>query len=216
MAGLPIAPRWGNEPVVLLFILPVLAAAAFFGLRPALSAAVASTLAYNYFFTAPYRTLLIHSPGDVVTVIVLFAVALVTSHLAGSMREQARLAEAPAELDTASPVDLVAEAKKDGRLDGAFVEQAAQNGKRDVVIAALTQLANVSEQTVKKILNAGSAKPIVALVWHAHLSMRVAFKIQTGIMKLSSRDLLPARGGIGFPLTKEEMRWHLGYFDISA
>jgi uncharacterized protein (DUF2336 family) len=129
---------------------------------------------------------------------------------------KARLAEAPAELDTASPVDLVAEAKKDGRLDGAFVEQAAQNGKRDVVIAALTQLANVSEQTVKKILNAGSAKPIVALVWHAHLSMRVAFKIQTGIMKLSSRDLLPARGGIGFPLTKEEMRWHLGYFDISA
>lgn len=96
VAGLPIAPRWGNEPVVLLFILPVLAAAAFFGLRPALSAAVASTLAYNYFFTAPYRTLLIHSPGDVVTVIVLFAVALVTSHLAGSMREQARLAEAHA------------------------------------------------------------------------------------------------------------------------
>jgi hypothetical protein len=129
---------------------------------------------------------------------------------------KARLAEAPAELDTASPVDLVAEARKDGRLDGAFVEQAAQNGKRDVVIAALTQLANVSEQTVKKILNAGSAKPIIALVWHAHLSMRVAFKIQTGIMKLSSRDLLPARGGIGFPLTKEEMRWHLGYFDISA
>ena len=63
---------------------------------------------------------------------------------------------------------------------------------------------------------AGSAKPIIALVWHAHLSMRVAFKIQTGIMKLTGRDLLPARGGIGFPLTKEEMRWHLNYFDISA
>ena len=93
---------------------------------------------------------------------------------------------------------------------------AAQGGKREVVVAALSQLANVSEQTVKKILNAGSAKPIVALVWHAHLSMRVAFKIQSGIMKLNSRDLLPARGGIGFPLTKEEMRWHLGYFDISA
>src|SRR5690348_16329253 len=70
LVGLVIAPYWGNEPVVLLFIPPVLAAAAFFGLRPALLAAVASTLAYNYFFTAPFRTLLIHSPADVVTVIV--------------------------------------------------------------------------------------------------------------------------------------------------
>ncbi len=127
-----------------------------------------------------------------------------------------RLAEAPAEPAAASPADLVAEAKKDGRLDGSFVEQAALTGRREIVVMALAQLANVPEQTVKKILNAGSAKPIIALVWHAHLSMRVAFKIQTGIMKLTGRDLLPARGGIGFPLTKEEMRWHLNYFNITA
>jgi uncharacterized protein (DUF2336 family) len=127
-----------------------------------------------------------------------------------------RLAEAPAEPAAASPADLVAEAKKDGRLDGSFVEQAALSGRREIVVMALAQLANVPEQTVKKILNAGSAKPIIALVWHAHLSMRVAFKIQTGIMKLTGRELLPARGGIGFPLTKEEMRWHLNYFNITA
>lgn len=129
---------------------------------------------------------------------------------------RARLAEAPAEPAAATPAELVAAAQKDGRLDGSFVEQAAAAGQRDVVVTALAQLANVSEQTVKKILNAGSAKPVIALVWHAHLSMRVAFKIQTGIMKLSGRDMLPARGGIGFPLSKEEMRWHLNYFDIAA
>ena len=127
-----------------------------------------------------------------------------------------RLAETPAEPAGATPAEQVAAAKQDGRLDGPFVEQAAEGGQREVVVMALAQLANVSEQTVKKILNAGSAKPVIALVWHAHLSMRVAFKIQTGIMKLSGRDMLPARGGIGFPLTKEEMRWHLNYFDISA
>jgi len=136
------------------------------------------------------------------------------THLNRELR--ARLAEAPIETDVALPVDRVAEAKKDGKLDGTFVEQAAQSGQREVVVMALAELANVSEQAVKKILNTGSAKPIIALVWHAHLSMRVAFKIQTGIMKLSGRDLLPARGGVGFPLTKEEMRWHLGYFDIAA
>jgi K+-sensing histidine kinase KdpD/DNA-binding winged helix-turn-helix (wHTH) protein len=96
LAGLVIAHRWGIGPVVLLYLPPVLAAAILRGLGPALVAAVASTLSYNFFFTAPYRTLLIHSPADAVTVVVLFLVALVTSHLAGSMREHARLAEAHA------------------------------------------------------------------------------------------------------------------------
>jgi hypothetical protein len=69
---------------------------------------------------------------------------------------------------------------------------------------------------VRKILAQRSAKPLVALVWRAHLSMRTAFKIQSFVMKLSGHELLPARGGVNFPLSKEEMRWHLAYFDISA
>ena len=81
---------------MLLDLPPVLGAAIFYGLWPALVAAVVSTLTYNFFFTSPYRTFLIHSPADLVTVLILFLVALVTSHLAGSMREQARLAGAHA------------------------------------------------------------------------------------------------------------------------
>jgi K+-sensing histidine kinase KdpD len=95
-AGLLIAPRWGIAPVVLLYLPAVLAAAIYCGLWPSLIAAVASALAYNYFFTAPYRTFLIHRPADVVTVAMLFLVAVVTSRLAGSLREQARLAAAHA------------------------------------------------------------------------------------------------------------------------
>ena len=135
-------------------------------------------------------------------------------HLNRELR--ARLAEPPREAGTVSPAELVANAHKESRLDGAFVEQAAQASQREVVTASLAQLARVDEQTVKRILSAGSAKPVVSLVWHAHLSMRVAFKIQTFIMKLPTRDILPARGGVGFPLTKEEMRWHLNYFNINA
>ena len=93
LVGLAIAPRWGSAPVVLLYLPPVLCAAILRGLGPALAAAVASTLAYNFFFTEPYRTLLIHSPADLVTVLVLLLVALVTSQLAGSMRDHARRAE---------------------------------------------------------------------------------------------------------------------------
>jgi uncharacterized protein (DUF2336 family) len=137
------------------------------------------------------------------------------AHLGRELR--ARLAEPDtSERDVLSSADAIASAKSEGRLDGLFVEQAAQSGQRDIVVMALATLANVTEQTARKILTTGSAKPLIALVWHAHLSMRVAFKIQTYIMKLPPRDILPARAGIGFPLSKEEMRWHLNYFNIPA
>ncbi len=97
LVGLLIAPRWGSGPVDLLYLPAVLGVAILAGRGPALLAAVASALAYNFFFTAPYRTFFIHSPADVVTVIVLFLVALVASHLAAAIRAQATIASAHAD-----------------------------------------------------------------------------------------------------------------------
>ncbi len=72
------------------------------------------------------------------------------------------------------------------------------------------------EATVRKIFSTRSAKPVTALVWHTGLSMRVAFKIQSFVMKLAAGELLPARAGVHFPMTEDEMRWHLGYFDVAS
>jgi uncharacterized protein (DUF2336 family) len=118
--------------------------------------------------------------------------------------------------DPENAAQLVAAAKVRGTLDDAFVENAAFAGNREIVVLALAALAQVPEATVRRILSQNGAKPLIALVWRAHLSMRTAFKIQTAVMKLAARELLPARGGINFPLSKEEMRWHLAYFDIPA
>lgn len=96
LIGLALAPRWGNSAVDLLYLPAVLATAVFAGLWPALFAALAAALAYNFFFTAPHLTFRIDDPNDVLTVLVLFAVAVVTSQLAASVRRQARIAEAHA------------------------------------------------------------------------------------------------------------------------
>jgi two-component system, OmpR family, sensor histidine kinase KdpD len=96
LAGLVIAPAWGNSGVDLLYLPAVLGAAMLSGLGPSLFAALASALAYNFFFTAPRLSFRIENPNDIVTVAVLFAVAAVTSQLAASVRRQARLAEAHA------------------------------------------------------------------------------------------------------------------------
>lgn len=95
-AGLLIAPGWGTAAVVLLYLPPVLVTARYAGLWPALVLAVIATLNFNFFFTQPYHTLRIASPVDLVTVAVLFLVAVVTSQLASAMRTQAQLAAANA------------------------------------------------------------------------------------------------------------------------
>jgi two-component system, OmpR family, sensor histidine kinase KdpD len=96
LIGLFVAPRWGTGPVDLLYLPAVLVAAIWCGTGPALLSALVGTLAYNFFFTAPHQTFFIHSPADIVTVAILFIVALVTSRLTTSMRDQAKLAHAHA------------------------------------------------------------------------------------------------------------------------
>lgn len=90
--GVLTASRWGNAPVVMLYLPPVLYAAIYAGLCSGLLISFASALAFNYFFTSPYHTLVIHSPADAVTMVVLFIVAAVCSQLAASVRRQSRLA----------------------------------------------------------------------------------------------------------------------------
>jgi uncharacterized protein (DUF2336 family) len=119
---------------------------------------------------------------------------------------------APSSSDAAAAE--VEAASKAGKLDETFVEEAAETSKREIVVFSLARMARVPDRTVRRVLLTRSAKPITALVWRAGLSMRAAFKIQRFIMKLPADELLPARNGIRFPLTDDEMRWHLGYFGV--
>jgi two-component system sensor histidine kinase KdpD len=80
----------------LLYLVPVMLTATRFGLRPALVAALASSLAYNFFFIPPLYTFTIEDPQNIITVLVLLGVAVVSSKLAAGMRDQAQLAQASA------------------------------------------------------------------------------------------------------------------------
>jgi uncharacterized protein (DUF2336 family) len=101
-----------------------------------------------------------------------------------------------------------------GELDERYVEEAVEAGQRDIVIESLALLACAPRRIVEKIFSSRSAKAITALTWKAGLAMRIAFKIQTMLLKLHVDELLPARAGVAFPLTEEEMRWHLSYFEF--
>lgn len=83
--------------VGLLYLIPVLIAATRFGLAIGVVTGLASSLAYNYFFIPPTHTFTIENPQNIITVLVLLAVAVVASQLAAQARAQALLARARAD-----------------------------------------------------------------------------------------------------------------------
>ena len=78
--------------IALLYLIPVMFAAATFGLRAGLFAGFTSSLAYNFFFLPPTGTLTVSNPENVVSIFVLLGVAIVTSQFAARVRVQADLA----------------------------------------------------------------------------------------------------------------------------
>lgn len=123
-------------------------------------------------------------------------------------KEGTRAAERP------HAAGAVEEAYRTGKLNEEFVLNALDMGDRETVTMALAALVRVPVETVHRIFESRSAKAVVSLVWKARLSMRVAFRIQIHVMKLAGRELLPARNGRDFPMSQDEMRWQLGYFDV--
>ncbi|WP_260929659.1 sensor histidine kinase [Novosphingobium sp. 9] len=87
--------------IALLYLVPVMFAAASFSLRAGLFAGVASSLAYNFFFLPPTGTLTVSNPENVISILVLLGVAIVTSQFAARVRAQADLAGSSARQNAA-------------------------------------------------------------------------------------------------------------------
>lgn len=87
--------------ISLLYLIPVMFAAASYGLRAGLFAGLASSLAYNFFFLPPTGTLTVNNPENVISILVLLGVAIVTSQFAARVHAQADLAQSSARQNAA-------------------------------------------------------------------------------------------------------------------
>lgn len=115
--------------------------------------------------------------------------------------------------DLPLPVDAFAaagELKARGRLTEAHLLAAADRGEVRMVAAMLARAAEVALSVVERAANLRSAKGLVALCWKAGFSMRVAASVQGLLGRLPPGAILTAPGG-AWPLTEEEMRWHLAF-----
>lgn len=75
-----------------IYLLPVLLAGWHLGLIPALVAAVAGVLWSGYLFFSPFYTFYIARPNEILNLVLFMVVAVVTSHLANSMKRQTEIA----------------------------------------------------------------------------------------------------------------------------
>lgn len=110
----------------------------------------------------------------------------------------------------------VKSAQAAGGLNDEFVLAAIDENNRPLVSCSLAALAGVPKQVVDRILVSQSGKAITALVWKANLAMRVSAKIQNVVAKLPRAKMALAREGMHFPMTQEEMEWHLSYFQTTC
>jgi two-component system, OmpR family, sensor histidine kinase KdpD len=82
--------------VGMVFLVPVLVSAVFFGRWPAFITALLSVMAYNFFFLPPLYTFTIADPNNWLSFAVLLFVAIIAGNLAARVRAQADLAAARA------------------------------------------------------------------------------------------------------------------------
>jgi two-component system, OmpR family, sensor histidine kinase KdpD len=117
-----------------IYLLPVLLAGWHLGLIPALVAAVAGVLWSGYFFFSPYYSFYLARPNEILNLLLFMIVAVVTSHLANSMKKQTELAQ---------------QREKETRNLYAFSRRlSAAASARDIYRAIEEHLANLVQRTV--------------------------------------------------------------------
>lgn len=87
--GVPLDRLIRPQNFSVIFLLPVLLCAARFGLWSAISAAILSFLAYDFFFVDPRYVFNISEPQEFISLIVSLVVAIMTGLLASRMRDNA-------------------------------------------------------------------------------------------------------------------------------
>jgi two-component system sensor histidine kinase KdpD len=127
-----------------IYLLPVLLAGWHLGLVPALVAAVSGVLWSGYFFFSPYYSYYLSRPNEILNLLLFMVVAVVTSHLANSMKRQTELARKREK----EMSDLYAFSRR----------LAAASSAADINLAIEEHLANLVQRKVV-LFGAGGAKP---------------------------------------------------------
>lgn len=100
------------------------------------------------------------------------------------------------------------------KLTNEAIQEFLVEGRRALVIHGLSMLTDVSVPVIHKILEKRTGKALTALTWRSGLSMRTALRMQTLLARIPPNGIVNARNGVDYPMTEDEMNWHLEIFGV--
>ena len=166
LIGLLVEPFRGTiglENVVILYLLVVVAAAAIGGRAAGIAAAFSAALAYDYFLTTPYHTLVIDTLAQVITVALLFATGIVVSIGGRVRRRSAAVAEAHADA-----IRLLHRVTETAAAGGA-VDRVAAEGLQRLLDARRVSVLRRGPDGFAVIVDVGDTRPPLDLEALTHL-----------------------------------------------
>ena len=166
LIGLVVEPFRGTiglENVVICYLLVVVAAAAIGGRAAGIVAAVSAALAYDFFLTTPYHTLVIDSLAQVITVVLLVATGVVVS-IGGRVRRRSAVA-AEAHVDAIRVLHRVTETAA----AGGAIDQVAAEGLQRLLGARRVSIIRRSPAGFTVTLDIGETHPPLDLEALTHL-----------------------------------------------
>lgn len=113
-----------------------------------------------------------------------------------------------------TPEDKLSRLIREGGLNEEAICDALAMRESDFVAEAMAYLGKTTGRQVRKIFDMGAAKPIVALCWHAGLSMRLALALQKEAGRVNPRQILYPKGGTDYPLGEDELNWQLEFLGL--
>ncbi|MDA1090231.1 MAG: DUF2336 domain-containing protein [Proteobacteria bacterium] len=102
-----------------------------------------------------------------------------------------------------------------GALEEAVIAKAVKEGDRELTIAGLAELSNISVLVVRTVITNRSAKGMLAIAWKAGLSAKLAETLQRKLALVGTKELLRADGN-DYPLSDEDMEWQLNFIKDMA
>lgn len=105
---------------------------------------------------------------------------------------------------------------KEGTLDEDTLMDALAMRDNEFVLAAIAYMGKLTLPDVEKVVGMQAPKPIVALSWHAGMSMRMALQLQKTIGQVQPKEILYPKDGTDYPMTEDELNWQLEFLGLKA
>ncbi|MAN80007.1 MAG: hypothetical protein CMM77_12370 [Rhodospirillaceae bacterium] len=117
----------------------------------------------------------------------------------------------PDRLTRDEALELARDMNKKGQLTEGVIYDAIGRKDRNMAIAALAVLSDTKMAAVVKAFATNSAKGIVALVWEAGCSPKLAVDLQQGLGNVAPVEIIRPSSRAAYGLSEAEMSWQLEF-----